>query len=130
MFVVTTASGLCMSPVDVCKTPTPGGPVPVPYPNTGLPMMAESITTKVLVCGMPALTKKSTIPMTNGDQPGTAGGAMSGKIMGKVEFAAGSTKVKFEGNPAVRLTTPTKHNEGNATGAVLQPSQQKVMAMS
>ncbi|KWC39187.1 type VI secretion protein [Burkholderia ubonensis] len=130
MFIVTTASGLCMSPVDVCKTPTPGGPVPVPYPNTGLPMMAELITTKVLVCGMPALTKKSTIPMTNGDQPGTAGGAMSGKIMGKVEFAAGSTKVKFEGNPAVRLTTPTKHNQGNATGAVLQPSQQKVMAMS
>ncbi|KVD73643.1 type VI secretion protein [Burkholderia sp. ABCPW 14] len=130
MFVVTTASGLCMSPADVCKTPTPTGPVPIPYPNTGAPMMASSITTKVLVCGMPALTKKSTIPMTNGDQPGTVGGVMSGKIMGKVEFAAGSTKVKFEGSPVVRLSTPTKHNDGNATGAVLQPSQQKVMAMS
>ena len=21
------------APLDVCKTPTPGGPVPVPYPN-------------------------------------------------------------------------------------------------
>ncbi|MGY4730815.1 DUF4150 domain-containing protein [Burkholderia pyrrocinia] len=130
MFLVTTASGLCMSPVDVCKTPTPGGPVPIPYPNTGMPMTGTSITTKVLVCGMPALTKKSTIPMTNGDQPGSVGGVMSGKIMGKVEFTAGSTKVKLEGSPAVRLTTPTRQNDGNAAGAVLQPSQQKVMAMS
>ncbi|KML54613.1 type VI secretion protein [Burkholderia cepacia] len=130
MFIVTIASGLCMSPTDICKTPTPTGPIPVPYPNTGLPMTGASITTKVLVCGVPALTKKSTIPMTNGDQPGSVGGVMSGKIMGRVEFTAGSKKVKFEGSPVVRLATPTKQNDGNAAGAVLQPSQQKVMAMS
>ncbi|WP_323117717.1 DUF4150 domain-containing protein [Burkholderia alba] len=130
MFIVTAASGLCMCPVDVCETPTPAGPVPIPYPNTGMPPMGASITMKVLVCGAPALTKKSTIPMTNGDQPGSVGGVMSRKIMGKVEFTAGSTKVKFEGSPVVRLTTPTKQNDGNAAGVVLQPSQQKVMAMS
>ena len=32
----TTMKGGCLATVpDVCKTPSPGGPVPVPYPNTG-----------------------------------------------------------------------------------------------
>ena len=130
MFAVTLAGGQCMAAPDVCKVPTPDGPVPTPFPNTGMPPMGSSPTTKVLVSGMPALTKASKIPLTNGDQVGATGGVVSGKIMGEVEFIVGSAKVKLEGNPAVRLSTPTKQNAGNAIGAVLEPSQSKVMILS
>lgn len=130
MFAVTLAGGQCMATPDVCQVPTPLGPVPTPFPNVGMPPMGNSPTTKVLVSGMPALTKASKIPLTNGDQAGTAGGVVSGKVMGEVEFIAGSTKVKFEGQAAIRLSTPTKQNAGNTVGAVLAPSQTKVVIVS
>jgi len=131
MFAVTKQNGQCMAMPDVCKTPAPPGPpVPIPYPNTAMPMMGNPATMKVLIAGMPALTKASKITMSNGDQGGVAGGAVSGKIMGAAEFIMGSMKVKLEGNPAVRLGDPTKQNEGNAVGSVLAPSQAVVMVMS
>ncbi|MFH1984878.1 MAG: PAAR-like domain-containing protein [Pseudomonadota bacterium] len=116
---------------DVCQTPSPGGPVPVPYPNTAMPQMGNPATTKVMINGMPALTKASKIQPTNGDQGGSAGGGVvSGKMMGPAEFIQGSTKVSLEGNPAVFMGNPTKHNDGNAVGSNLAPSQNKVMIMS
>lgn len=129
MFAVTLAGGQCSATTpDTCKVPSPSGPVPTPFPNIGMPPMGDSPTTKLLVSGMPALTKASRIPITNGDQAGTAGGGVvSGKVMGEVEFVIGSAKVKFEGNPAVRLSAPTKHNAGNTVGQVLAPSQSKVL---
>jgi len=130
MFALTLAGGQCMATPDVCNVPTPAGPVPTPFPNIGMPPMGTPPTAKLLVSGMPALTKASKIPLTNGDQVGTAGGVVSGMVMGQVEFVVGSAKVKFEGNPAVRLSTPTKQNGGNAMGSVLAPSQSKVMIMS
>ncbi len=131
MFAVTKQNGQCMAMPDVCKTPVPpGAPVPMPYPNISMPMMGNPATLKVMICGMPALTKASKIPMSNGDQPGVAGGVASSKIMGPTEFILSSMKVKLEGNPAVRLGDTTKQNDGNAVGAVLAPSQAKVMVMS
>lgn len=131
MFAVTKQNGQCMAQADVCKTPAPpAGPIPVPYPNIAMPMMGNPATMKLMVSGMPALTKGSKIPMSNGNQPGVAGGVVSGKVMGATEFIQGSTKVKFEGNPAIRLGDPTKQNEGNTVGSVLAPSQNKVMVMS
>ena len=130
MFAVTLAGGQCMATPDVCQVPTPLGPVPTPFPNIGMPPMGNSPTTKVLVSAMPALTKASKIPLTNGDQLGTAGGVVSGKVMGEVAFIVGSAKVKFEGQAAIRLSTPTKQNAGNTVGAVLAPSQAKVVIVS
>ncbi|MAF04638.1 MULTISPECIES: DUF4150 domain-containing protein [unclassified Herbaspirillum] len=131
MFAVTKQAGQCMAMPDVCNTPIPpAGPVPLPYPNIAMPMMGNPATTKVLISGMPALTKSSKITMSNGDQPGVNGGVVSGKIMGPAEFIMGSMKVKLEGNPAVRMGDTTKQNDGNAVGAVLVPSQVKVMIMS
>lgn len=130
MFAVTKQNGQCMAMPDVCKTPIPpAGPVPIPYPNIAMPMMGMPCTIKVLIGGMPALTKASKIPLSNGDQAGVAGGVVSGKIMGQTEFFLGSLKVKLEGNPAVKLGDPTKQNDGNAVGAVLVPSQAVVMIM-
>ncbi|KIQ31966.1 type VI secretion protein [Variovorax paradoxus] len=130
MFAVTLAGGQCMATPDVCEVPTPGGPVATPFPNIGLPSMGDSPTTKVLVSGMPALTKASKIPLTNGDELGKVGGVVSKKSQGEVEFVVGSAKVKFEGQPAIRLSTPTRQNAGNALGTVVAPSQSKVMVIS
>jgi uncharacterized Zn-binding protein involved in type VI secretion len=131
MFAVTKQNGQCMAMPDVCKTPAPPAPpIPIPYPNIAMPMMGNPATMKVLIAGMPALTKSSKISMSNGDQGGVAGGVVSGKIMGAAEFILGSMVVKLEGNPAVRLGDPTKQNEGNAVGSVLAPSQAVVMIMS
>ena len=130
MFAVTKQNGQCMAMPDVCKTPAPPAPpIPIPYPNIAMPMMGNPCTMKVLISGMPALTKASKLPMSNGDQAGVAGGVVSGKMVGPTEFIMGSLKVKLEGNPAVKLGDPTKHNDGNAVGSVLAPSQAIVMIM-
>lgn len=131
MFAVTKQAGQCMGVPDVCLTPAPPGPpVPTPYPNIAMPMMGNPATTKVLICGAPALTKASTISISSGDEAGANGGTASGTVMGAVEFVMSSQKVKLEGNFAVRLGDSTKHNGGNTVGAVLAPSQSVVMVMS
>ncbi|MDR5837112.1 DUF4150 domain-containing protein [Caballeronia sp. LZ034LL] len=130
MFAVTIMGGELMAEPDVCLTPTPAGPVPTPYPNLAMPMMGVPPAETVLVCGAPALNMGSEIPLTNGDQGGVSGGVMSGLIMGPARFDEGSTKVLIGGNLAVRLTTPTSHNQNNAIGAVLVPSQTVVLIMS
>ena len=131
MFAVTKQAGQCMAMPDVCKTPAPPGPpIPIPYPNIAMPMMGNPATLKVLIVGMPALTKASKITISNGDLAGVGGGVVSGKMMGAAEFTMGSMTVRLEGNSAVRLSDPTKQNEGNAIGSVLAPSQAVVMIMS
>ncbi|WP_322997264.1 DUF4150 domain-containing protein [Castellaniella sp.] len=112
---------------DVCKTPAPPAPpIPVPYPNMAMTAMATPPTTKVLVDGVPAVTKSSKIPLSNGDTPGTLGGVVSGTFMGECEFITASFKVKFEGKPVIRQGDSAKSNKGNCFGALLQPSQVKV----
>ena len=130
MYATTKAKGQLIAMPDVCLTPAPPAPpVPIPYPNIGMPPMADPVTQKVMICGMPALTKASKCQPTNGDQGGVNNGAVSGKIMGPTEYLMGSMKVKLEGNPAVFMGNPTKQNDGNAVGSDLQPSQNKVMIM-
>lgn len=131
MFAVTTNSGQLMCPgLDVCKLPTPGGPVPTPYPNTAPPALGQPTTTKVLIGGMPALHRNSKCTPSSGDEPGVAGGVASSMIKGPVGFVTSSTKVMLQGTPAVRLSDTTTHNNNNAAGSVAMPSQNKVMIMS
>ncbi len=127
----TNAGGLCVaSAPDVCKTPAPPGPpVPTPYPNmaAGTLLNAGTLPKKVKVAGgAPAVLGASTT-VSNGDEAGVAGGVVSGKFAGKVEFIQGSMKVRIEGKAAVRVGDPTKHNEGNTVGTVSAPSQPKVL---
>src|SRR5882724_12641504 len=82
---------------DVCKTPTPAGPVPIPYPNIGMVPQATKVSTKVKIVGMDAVIENSEIPMSQGDEAGTAGGVVSGKNMDKIVFKKGSAKVTIEG---------------------------------
>ncbi len=127
----TKQGGMCQGFPDVCKTPAPpAAPVPVPYPNLGMLNQATKASTKVKFAGKPALTIKSEIPRSSGDEAGSAGGVVSGVNMQKVEFKKGSTKVKIEGQPCVHLTSVTSHNGSNANvpcGQVIVPSQTKVI---
>ena len=130
MFACCKGSGMGFAFPDVCKMPTPGGPVPTPYPNTGQMALALPGATKVLITGIPAVNKKCQISLTEGDEPGVAMGVKSNMIKGPAKFNNGSTKVRIEGSPAQRLGDPLSHNNENAVGAVLSPSQSKVMIMS
>ena len=121
--------GQCFGMPDVCKTPSPGGPVPIPYPNIGMLAQAKKTAKKVKLCNKAAVTKKSKISMSSGDEAGVAKGVVSSKNMSTVTFKKGSSKVKVEGQSLQHLTAPTGHNGSNANvpGAQIAPSQTKVI---
>jgi hypothetical protein len=119
-------------PLDACKTPTPGGPVPMPYPNFGMCTQANggSCSQKVKFMNKKVLTKKSEITMSTGDEAGTVGGVVSNRFKGPIKFKKGSSKVKAEGQAVVHLTSMTGHNGSNANvpaGVQVAPSQTKVI---
>jgi hypothetical protein len=124
-------SGQCFAMPDVCKTPVPGGPpVPIPYPNTGMVMQVTGESTKVKICNFGAVTKKTEMPRSMGDEPGTLGGVVSNVNMNKIVYKKGSSKVKVEGQPLQHLTAMTGHNGMNANmpaGMQVAPSQAKVL---
>jgi len=108
-----------MSPVfpDVCKTPTPGGPVPIPYPNIGKSADTSKGAKKVKADGKMPMVKGAKYSMTTGDEAGSAGGGIiSSKIKGEAEFLIYSFDVKFEGKNVCRLGDPMFHNKKNILG--------------
>ena len=86
---------------------------------------------KVLISGGPAHTVGTEIPMSNGDQPGVAGGIISGGIMGPTKFLMGSTATFFGVKPAARLTSMTGQNGSsmNVPGTTIAPAQTKVLIL-
>jgi len=111
------SGGMSMVFPDVCKTPTPGGPVPIPYPNIGQSNTTSKGTKKVKVDGQMAMVKGAKYSMTSGDEAGTAGGGVvSSKIKGEAEYLMYSFDVKFEGKNACRLGDPLWHNKKNIAG--------------
>ena len=101
---------------DVCKTPTPAGPVPIPYPNIGKSSDTSSGPTNVKTDGQMPMTKGANYMMSAGDEPGSAGGVISGKFKGKCEFMLYSFDIKYEGKNVCRLGDPLFHNDKNAMG--------------
>ena len=126
----TNGGGICTNTApDVCKTPTPAGPVPVPYPNIAKCSMAIKTATKVMFSNRPVIHKMSEIPMSSGDEAGVAGGVKSGTFIDKVTWIKGSSKVQIEGQQCVYLTANTAHNGANSNIVGLQaaPGQLNVM---
>lgn len=111
--------GICFAFPDTCNTPSPGGPVPLPYPNQGDLGQAVRVSTTVRIGGKPLVLKDSEITMSTGDEAGSLGGVLSGTIKGKVTFATSSTRVKVEGKGVVRMGDITQQNNNNAVGTVL-----------
>lgn len=98
---------------DVCKTPTPGGPVPMPYPNIAQSITLSNGTTTVKGDKMMAANKGSKFALSNGDQPGTIGGVKSNVFMKEATWILYSFDVKLQGKNAARFTDKMFHNSEN-----------------
>lgn len=100
---------------DVCKTPSPGGPVPIPYPV--IISMSNSLakgTKTVKVDGKKmAAVKGSEFSRCNGDEAGTAGGIKSSTNMKEATWLLYSFDVKLDGKNACRLSDKMQMNHGN-----------------
>ena len=132
----TDGGGNCMTtgPTDVCKTPTPGGPVPMPYPNIAQNSQVSGSTasSKVKISNKKTVVVGTQISMSSGDEPGSAGGGVvSNKMKGKCTFKLGSSRVKAEGKKIVYVGAMTAMNgtPDNTVGLQVAPSQNKVTVM-
>ena len=99
---------------DVCKTPSPGGPVPVPYPNIAFSIdLAKGTTTVVADGGNMCANYGSEFSKSTGDEAGTVGGIASGTFIKEATWITFSFDVKLEGKAACRLTDKMFHNHLN-----------------
>lgn len=130
MFANSQMMGTDMGFPDVCLTPTPAGPVPIPYPNVAMGPMGVPAAYNVLFMGTPAHNMGTTIPMTNGDNPGVALGVASGLVMGPARHLTAAFTVLVGGVPGTRLTSMSLQNSTNCPGARLVPSQVKVLLLA
>jgi uncharacterized Zn-binding protein involved in type VI secretion len=99
---------------DVCKTPSPGGPVPIPYPNISQSITLAKGTTSVKADGMMIAIKGSEFSLSNGDNAGVAGGVKSSTFMKESTWILYSFDVKMNGKNACRLTDKKFQNHENA----------------
>jgi hypothetical protein len=98
---------------DVCKTPTPGGPVPIPYPNFADQGTLDKGTTSVKAKGNMIAIKGSEYSTSFGDEPGTARGVTSSTFKKETEWITYSFDVKMDGKNACRHTDKKFHNHKN-----------------
>jgi hypothetical protein len=115
---------------DVCKTPTPAGPVPIPYPNIAMSADTFQGSKTVKMDGNEIMTKGANMKMSTGDEPGAALGVVSNKIKGKAEFVNYSFDVKVDGKNVCRLSDPTQQNMGSANTAAAFHVQAPVLSTS
>lgn len=117
------STGVATSFPDTCKTPSPGGPVPIPYPNVALSTDTAKGSKKVKMDGQSIMLSSSNFKMSTGDEAGSAGGGLvSNKIKGKAEFISYSFDVKVEGKNVPRLADLMLQNQKNTPPfPLLQP---------
>ncbi len=115
---------------DVCKTPTPGGPVPIPYPNISQSAtLAKGTTTVKADGGMMIAIKGSEFSLSNGDEPGSIGGVKSSTFIKESTWITYSFDVKMDGKNACRLSDKKFQNHENtvdlagAVGAIVKASE-------
>lgn len=103
---------------DVCKTPTPGGPVPMPYPNMSQSStLADGTTTVKVDGGNMAAIKGSKFSMSSGDEPGSIGGVKSNTFKQASTWITYSSDVKLDGAGACRFTDKKFQNNENTMDA-------------
>ena len=89
---------------DVCKTPSPGGPIPIPYPNIGRSADADKGPKTVTVNGKMPMVKGAQYKTSTGDEAGTARRRSDEQFHERSsEFMMYSFDVKFEGKNVCRL---------------------------
>lgn len=99
---------------DVCNTPSPAGPVPMPYPNVAMSSDLANGTNSITADGGNMCANYgSEFSRSTGDEGGTAGGVMSGTFIKEATWLTYSFDVKLEGKGACRLTDKMFHNHNN-----------------
>jgi len=131
MFANSMMGGMNFAFPDVCKTPSPVGPIPIPYPNMSMGMTRVPPCFKVFMGGTPAHNMNTMGTISNGDNAGVAGGVASQMVMGPDRHMMGSFGVFLQGMPATKVTSMTGQNgmSLNVPGLSLAPSQYKVMIL-
>ncbi len=130
MFANTQMMGMDMAFPDVCLTPTPAGPVPIPYPNIAMGPMGVPAAYKVFWGGTPAHNMSTVVPLSNGDNAGVATGVASGVVMGPDRHLTAAFTVLVGGIPGTRLTSASLQNSTNAPGMRIVPSQVRVLLLA
>ena len=111
-----TSGGMSIVFPDVCNTPSPTGPIPIPYPNIGKSADTSNGPRSIQVDGSMAMVEGAEYRRTSGDEAGTAGGLISGVNMGPAEFMTCSFNIKLEGKGVCRLGDVLFHNRKNIIG--------------
>lgn len=110
---------------DVCLSPPspPAGPVPVPYPNFSMGSDTSGGTKQVKIKGKEAgIKNNSNYKKSKGNEAATRSfgmGVISHALSGKMQHAAWSMDVKFEGKNVIRFMDMTTHNHGSQTNAAV-----------
>lgn len=130
MFANCQLSGLDAAFPDVCRTPVGPVIVPIPYPNVAAGPLGVPPAPGIFFMAAPAHNMGTIIPTSTGDNPGVATGVASGVVMGPARHVTAAFTVLLKGLPATRLTSITKQNGTNATGARVVPSQVKVLLLA
>ena len=107
-----TSSGVATAFPDVCLTPGPAGPIPIPYPNIAQSSDTAQGSTTVQMDGNPIMLKGSNFATSTGDEAGSAGGVASACTKGKAEFILYSFDVKVDGQNVARMTDLMLQNKG------------------
>jgi len=108
------SNGVTIAFPDVCQTPSPAGPIPIPYPNIAQATDSAQTAKKVSNDGNAICVKDSNFQMSTGDEAGSAGGGVaSAKIKGKAEFINFSFDVQIEGKNVPRAMDMMLHNDKN-----------------
>ncbi|MFO0616574.1 MAG: DUF4150 domain-containing protein [Polyangiaceae bacterium] len=120
------SNGVSTAFPDVCKTPSPAGPIPIPYPNVGMSKDTSKGSKDVKMDGESIMLQSSEFSMSSGDEAGSAGGGVvSSKIKGACIFALFSFTVKVEGKYVPRKGDMMLQNKGGTPNtpptAILQP---------
>lgn len=130
MFANTQMGGMNMAFPDVCLTPSPAGPVPIPYPNISNGPMGVPAAYKVFYGGTPVHNMSTSVPVSNGDNAGVATGVASGMVMGPTRHVTAAFTALVGGMPCTRMTSASIQNSTNAPGMAMVPAQVRVLVLA
>jgi hypothetical protein len=111
--VTTQSEGKVVGFPDVCKTPSPSGPVPIPYTNVAQSKDLENGSKTVSINGAAVCLSDSFIGKSTGNEAGSLGGVASGKTRGRAHPMNFSFDVRIEGKGVVRNLDPFCLNDHN-----------------
>lgn len=116
---------------DVCNTPGPGGPVPVPFPNVAESESLEGGSRSVTINGAPVCLSSSRLGSSTGNEAGSAGGGVtSGKTKGAAHPLNYSFDVTIEGKSVVRnLDLFTLNDRNTPPAPIMQPQVPRPVAV-